>query len=802
MKISRIRISSFGKLRDFSADFTPGLNCIERENEFGKSTILSFIRAMFYGFPPKSTASVKDYSRGKYMPWGTKGFGGSIVFRHEQREYILERTFFARKSEDHVALSDGKNGAQIDTGDKEIGEFLFDIGEAEFVNTVFIGQMSTGFAATGRNTESVSERLSNMAATGSETYSFDTADKHLKEASAALLALRGSGGIIRELERERDKLLEEEQQADEQMRRLEEVNNRIDTLSLQCEAIRSEELQQAIAQRSALQIQIEDAALKQKAIETMRIETLERQKYLADIIFRQHEHDKERAREALRRADYIRQIETESRDAGKELSETITMEEKCGEDYAGKQNTLLMQQSETEKLLSAAEERRREKEKAQFELQDEINTANATAGVPAGTAAGEIEEISRYRRNVLLSFTAAITLFVLAIAGAIIAVVSDRPQWMWSLMLISPAAGIFFLVFFAVSRRKKANMNRRLLIEKYAAQLEQCRKDISDAKVIEQDLRMQLETLTAQIDALSQRETLEKVHYREKRESLSSRIESLSVRLKNIRAEEQTASAADEKQKNEDTANMTAADPDEELARISGEIGRIDADVKKSGALIRALLEEDQRLKAIEDKAGEMIAACREEIAHLTGGRDKIESHIPDRSEIEEKLLLTDERINRARAYHRSLQLAGEAMKSASGEMERIFAPKVNELAGKYLSLLTGGRYSSLRFDRDFHVEVATEDDVAFRSSDYFSGGTVDQIYLALRLSISDLIHTEGDKMPLLLDDALVQYDDERAAQAMRLLVTLSAERQIILFTCHKSTSERICNIAAETGSV
>ncbi len=795
MKISKIHIASFGKLRDYSAEFEGGLNCIERENEFGKSTILAFVRAMFYGFPPKSTSNVKDYSRGKYTPWGTKGFGGSISFRHEGRDYILERTFFARKSEDHVSLSDARSGAQIEPGDREIGEFLFDIGEAEFVNTVFVGQMASGFTATGRNTESVSERLTNLAATGSETYSFDTADKNLKEAAAALLALRGNGGRIRELEKEREGLLEEQQQADEQMLRLEEVSSRIDILSLECERIITEEQRPAGARRAALKIQIEDAVAKLKTVEAKRIETLGRQKYLADIIFRQQEHERTMRQQALRREEYIRQIEAESVQAGKELSETISTEEKCSENYEVQLNSLLERQRAVSEQLLTAENSHRTKEQAISAIQTEIKEVSGFTDPSAGRGA----EIEKYRRNVLLAAGTVAVLLVIAITGGIIAVISNRPQWMWTLMLISPATGIFSLTYFAVMRRRKEYMKQRTIMEKYSAQLEQCNRESSELSGKEQELRMQLDNLKTQYNAVREREKIEKEHYREKRDSLSTRIESLTVRLKNIRAEEQVSDSADSEMRFSTEADSAdRVDPNEELAYISKELGHIDAQVRDTDALIRALQQEDQRQKAAEDMAGNSIAAHREEIAHLSGGREKIESHLPVRSEIEEKILLTEERIERARAYHRSLLIAGDAMKSASDEMERIFAPKVNELAGKYLSVLTGGRYSSIRFDRDFHVEVATDADVSFRNSDYFSGGTVDQIYLALRLAISDLIHPEGDKMPLLLDDALVQYDDKRAIHAVRLLTQLSVHRQIILFTCHNHTSERIRDAAGE----
>ena len=64
----------------------------------------------------------------------------------------------------------------------------------------------------------------------------------------------------------------------------------------------------------------------------------------------------------------------------------------------------------------------------------------------------------------------------------------------------------------------------------------------------------------------------------------------------------------------------------------------------------------------------------------------------------------------------------------------------------------------------------------------YLSKGTVDQIYLAVRLAVCDLCLPDA---PLVLDEALAAFDDVRAKRALELLQELSAQRQILLFSCH-----------------
>ena len=72
------------------------------------------------------------------------------------------------------------------------------------------------------------------------------------------------------------------------------------------------------------------------------------------------------------------------------------------------------------------------------------------------------------------------------------------------------------------------------------------------------------------------------------------------------------------------------------------------------------------------------------------------------------------------------------------------------------------------------------------RESEYLSAGTLDLMYLAVRLAVCELALPEGEPCPLIIDDALVNLDETRQAQAMELLTQIAKDRQVILFTCRK----------------
>jgi len=84
--------------------------------------------------------------------------------------------------------------------------------------------------------------------------------------------------------------------------------------------------------------------------------------------------------------------------------------------------------------------------------------------------------------------------------------------------------------------------------------------------------------------------------------------------------------------------------------------------------------------------------------------------------------------------------------------------------------------------DEKLNVKVAYVD--RFVELDKLSAGTIEQIYLALRLAISRIIFKE-EKMPLLLDDTFAYYDEERLSATLEYLAK-EKDRQILIFTCHK----------------
>ena len=103
-----------------------------------------------------------------------------------------------------------------------------------------------------------------------------------------------------------------------------------------------------------------------------------------------------------------------------------------------------------------------------------------------------------------------------------------------------------------------------------------------------------------------------------------------------------------------------------------------------------------------------------------------------------------------------------------------------------------------MQISKAFDISVEKNDAFGGKELDYLSSGTVDQAYLSLRLALSSLMFKGSEPLPILLDDALTQYDDNRAKTALEYLKKYAENGQIIMFTCHRSLYDASTDIGAE----
>ena len=140
IKITKIYISSFGKLKDFSCTLKDGLNVIHEKNGFGKTTVAGFIKAMFFGLNSSNPRNIEANTRKRYTPWeSTEKFGGYLCFETKGKSYRIERYFGKTPAQDTFMLYDENEVPCEDFGDNP-GQALFDIDADAFERCMYIPQ--------------------------------------------------------------------------------------------------------------------------------------------------------------------------------------------------------------------------------------------------------------------------------------------------------------------------------------------------------------------------------------------------------------------------------------------------------------------------------------------------------------------------------------------------------------------------------------------------------------------------------------------------------------------------------------
>ena len=195
--------------------------------------------------------------------------------------------------------------------------------------------------------------------------------------------------------------------------------------------------------------------------------------------------------------------------------------------------------------------------------------------------------------------------------------------------------------------------------------------------------------------------------------------------------------------------------------------------------------EFHDRLEHSEAYTLRLLAECaaeRTRLENLQGQcRGSMET-IGSKSELEKELARVNGRIGKLEQTYGALTIAQETLTEARQALQRRFAPRIARRAGELMSAMTEGHYDRLSIGENLSLRAGARQEDTLHEALWRSDGTVDQLYLSLRLAVAEALLPES---PLVLDDALVRFDDVRLKAAMSILREEAQNRQVILFTCH-----------------
>lgn len=767
MKINKINIISFGGLKNYSIDFSEGFNCIYGENENGKTTILSFIKMMFYG-NERGSSQISKNIRKKYTPWDGSPMAGSIEFEENGKKYRLEREFRASNSTDKITLID------LDLGEKQsvdgnIGEKLIGLSAAAFERSIFIGQF--GFPDSDAAAESeINARLSNMVSTGEEKVSFEEVNTRLQKARYAIISKSGKSGKY-----------------EENMQNFTNLGARL-TEAKACALKFNEGKKEVSAHKGETALLIKKAEeLKIKLSKEQDIRNAAKLKEYLDTKAQLDE-----VRNSLKLSDGTPADEKYMRNIQFCISKIQEAERKL----EAKQNEAAIVEKQLNAMLSTPED---------GESPDKLNSEiSELKGKQSSVDKKKTEAEKRLftleeKRSMPKNFKKSVNpIFVLL--GGLLLVLCAILIFLDSLIpgLVFAGVGIIFgilgFVIKPVDKKKMDIYDEEITtlkdtINSYLSHSEELNDQIfnkksrlealklaltSNSSIIEEQ-RRQLKDYQDEINTIIEEKTAaQEVLMRELERIGVTQLKDANNMLEKLEASSQTQKELKQQLTflSRDLGGISYEAAAEKLKEISASGGDLSENFQQLKEQYEGLLSDITNRRAEE-------ASTESELKAFLSNKDNPEA-------LEKEIKSLANLLDSQKKFCESADIAMEVLAESFSELRRNFGSKLETLSAEIFARLTGDKYESMTVSKSFGINVQQKDIPLSRETDYLSSGTVDQAYLSLRLAISELL-SENKSLPLFLDDSLAQYDDKRCEIAINFLKEYSAKGQIIMFTCHNS---------------
>ena len=771
MKIKSVNIAAFGGLKNKVIDFKDGFNVIYGDNENGKTTVMSFIKMMFYG-SGRGSAQIAKNPRKKYTPWDGSAMAGSVDFELNGKNYRLEREFRSSDSTDKVALCDLDLGTR-ETVPPDIGAKLLGVGAAAFERSVFIGQ--AGFPEKDAAAEGeINSKLSNIVTTGDESVSFNTVSERLQKAKTALMSKSGRAG-----------------EYDKNIKRIEELNKKAEA-SEKLRADYADFTERAREYKADIARDVRKAAeLKAKIDSEQDIRNAEK---LREMLKTKEELDK--LNEDLRLEGGGFADDAFVKMLGLSLNMTEAAEKSLNDKTAEADRLRESLESAANPDGETAKERADEvlKEKNELESKSEFLKAEISKKEDEiGSLTARESEILKSRKGVKIPLIAVGA--VLFVVSAVLFAVLNTAAF----AAASAAAGVIFIALGFILR--PADKEK---IEKFYSDLNRLKAENEDLKREREELFQKITLLSARLEAINTAVSAG-VSVLEKQRTLLSECEEQAKALKidfdtkrdslfKLFGRYKKTTSVEQIKSELDPLSINAARQKEIKQRLNylvRDVGNISYDEarkrlenlpeEQSGETdFETLKREYDGITALISQKKEKLAAAESSAIYRLEAAEN-----PDglKREIDE---LKQKTANQAK-FVKAADVALEVLKDSFAELRRGYGSALEQKAGEIFKGLTGGKYAGMQISRSFDISVEKSGVFGGKETAYLSAGTYDQAYLSLRLALSSLMFENSESLPVLLDDALSQYDDNRAETALKYFKECSENGQIIMFTCHRS---------------
>ena len=705
--------ATFGKLEHQTLKLEPGLNILERPNEWGKSTWCAFLVNMLYGLDTKEKDSKNGMAdKNRYKPWSGAPMSGRIDLNWNGRDITIERRSTGRLIMGEFSAYETETGLPVpELNGTNCGQMLLGVERSVFTRAGFL--KLTDLPVT--QDDALRRRLNSLVTTGDES---------------------GAG----------DKLAST-------LRKLK--NN--------CRYNRTGLLPQAETERARLENQLNELLSLQQEI--IRLKELQREK---EIFFAQLENHKAALLYAASKDDAAK-VAAAEQTAANAQADYDALVLLCKD---------LPEQEAAEKALLEGKQLQQAQLQLQLENQQAPSIPEPPIAPPCFRHLEPQEAVAKARedRQSYLTlqeshanFTGKLWIWYVLAAVVSIGLILAGALWqpiMYAAAAIVLVAAVVTLLLITGKQNQSYITKTSAIVEKYpglsvdlwiteAEKYQHAQEDyhrsVAAVKALRQDLDARLQELEGKIAAYTQGASLQSCI--DRFSYVVANRNALAIALKDLQQAQRLAQSLRSmlkpmpKPTKEDLLVYSESQTDSLLASTSFD------------------------LKQLQLKLGQY--------------EGRAES-LGQESVIRAQLKAINRRINQLEDIYAALDLALTKLDQTTTELQRRFAPRISKRAQEIFGQLTGERYDRLTLSSDLSMNAGAKEEDTLRPAQHRSDGTVDQLYLALRLAVAEELTPDA---PLVLDDALVRFDDTRLAAAMDILRTVGENKQVILFTCQSRES-------------
>lgn len=726
MVIKELGLLNFGKFEDKKIELQEGINLIYGRNEEGKSTIVNFIDGIFYGFSRDSLArKVRDELFEKSRPWTSNLYRGYIILKDGEEDYRISRDF----DKDEVSILNLKTGDNISDDQRNFmysripqpGALFFDLNRKIYKSSFFIGQRLSQLDSDA--SRELQNRINNFSVSEDENIDLSKVIEKMKDDLYNIGTKKRKSSEIGRFNEELENI----------------SKDKVNFISLK------ETYKKSIDKYKSSKDRLVDLEDKLRGRKLFELEILKGK--LKEGQTRDREND-----ENFNFSDLEKAIE---------INRSLGM-------YSGKLDDLLSADRENFDVdLDLEEDYKRFKE-----INREIQSLNEN------NYSKEREIISWDIKNIEREVFKYVLKFLSTFIGGIAIIFLSFYFKKYFISILS-------LLFFTYSyfRIVKFRENKDLL--------NRLKNKYQDFKYKSQEKTLIKKKFDKEID-----EILIRYNARDKKELSEIFDARIEENLKNISKNEYNRELMEKNSQEIEETKSNILNLEKELQNILQQYGV--ENIKELKNLFYEKKEENRiseykyRIKELEkenlrgdlykeepiDEIQEKIDREKNNILNLEGSLKTLEDSL-------ERLRILEERSFELNEKLKKLEYKKELLELSIGKLEDFVKarridnlPLLKKEISKYLGSMTSGKYNEILIDDSFGIRVYDRDIEDYIELDSLSMGTIDQIYLAFRLSISKIVSDK--EIPLVLDSHFDSYDDFRLKEALEILQN---NEQVLIFT-------------------